>query len=94
MFGLGMPELIIIAVIALVVLGPRRLPELGRAAGRAISAFTKASQELTGSLEQELRRADAVACSRQPSLREQALVPKGIPGGAPPEAQEAGSPGP
>jgi sec-independent protein translocase protein TatA len=55
MFGsLGMPELIVIFVIALVVFGPRKLPELGRSLGRGIAEFKKATSELQSTLEQEI----------------------------------------
>jgi len=55
-FGsIGMPELIVIFVIALVVFGPRKLPELGRSLGRGIAEFKKATNELHGSLEEEIR---------------------------------------
>lgn len=57
MFGsLGMPELIVIFVIALIIFGPRKLPELGRSLGRSINEFKKASSELGSSLEDEIRR--------------------------------------
>jgi sec-independent protein translocase protein TatA len=56
MFGsLGMPELIVIFVIALIVFGPRKLPELGRSLGRGIAEFKKATTELQSSLEEEIR---------------------------------------
>jgi sec-independent protein translocase protein TatA len=42
MFGLGIPELMVIFVIALVVFGPKRLPDLGRSVGRAMAEFKKA----------------------------------------------------
>jgi len=56
MFGsLGMPELLVIFVIALIVFGPRKLPELGRSLGRSIAEFKKASSELRSTLEEEIR---------------------------------------
>ena len=56
MFGsIGMPELIIILVIALIIFGPRTLPELGRSLGRSIGEFKKASNELRNTLEEEIR---------------------------------------
>jgi sec-independent protein translocase protein TatA len=56
MFGsIGMPELIIIFVIALIIFGPRKLPELGRSLGRSLSEFKKASNELRSTLEEEIR---------------------------------------
>ena len=45
MFGIGMPELIVIFVIALVVFGPGKLPDLGKSLGEAIRGFKKAVDE-------------------------------------------------
>src|SRR5690349_16628383 len=56
MFGsIGMPELIIILVIALIIFGPRKLPELGRSLGKSIGEFKKASNELQRTLEEEIK---------------------------------------
>lgn len=54
MFGLGMPELIVIFVIALLVFGPKELPKIGRSLGRGLAEFRRASEELKEGLVAEL----------------------------------------
>ena len=53
--SIGMPELIIIFVIALIIFGPRKLPELGRSLGKSINEFKRASNELRNTLDEEIR---------------------------------------
>src|SRR2546425_12234467 len=53
--SIGMPELIVIFVIALIIFGPRKLPELGRSLGKSLAEFKKASNELRSTLEEEIR---------------------------------------
>ena len=55
MGNIGMPELVIILVIALIIFGPRKLPELGRSLGKSIGEFKKASNELRNTLDEEIR---------------------------------------
>src|SRR4051812_35785518 len=56
MFGsIGMPELLIILTLALIVFGPRKLPELGRSLGKSLGEFKRASNELRNTLEEEVR---------------------------------------
>jgi Tat protein translocase TatB subunit len=57
MFGIGMPEFILILAVALVVLGPKKLPELARSIGRGLAEFKKSAEELKQSvnLEEDLK---------------------------------------
>jgi len=52
---LGFPELILIFIVALIVFGPRRLPEIGRTIGKALGEFKKASDDLKNTIEREVR---------------------------------------
>ena len=90
MFGsIGMPELIIIFVIALIIFGPRKLPELGRSLGRSLSEFKKASNELRSTLEEEIRIEEQkeAAAKAQPHAPAAPTIPRGA-------AEEAGEPTP
>jgi sec-independent protein translocase protein TatA len=52
---IGLPEMLVIAVVALIIFGPRKLPELGRSLGRSINEFKRASNELKTTLDDEIR---------------------------------------
>lgn len=59
MFGnIGFPELLIILIIALLIFGPKKLPEVGRNIGRAIKEFRRASDELREKIEEEIKAED------------------------------------
>ena len=51
MFGIGMPEMLLIMAVALIVIGPKKLPDLARSLGRAFGEFKKATNDLKESLE-------------------------------------------
>ncbi|MEB3324754.1 MAG: TatA/E family twin arginine-targeting protein translocase [Cyanobacteriota bacterium] len=77
-FGIGLPEMAVIAAIALLVFGPKRLPEMGKTLGRTLKGFQSASQEF----EKEFR--SALRTEEDDSL---ALAPPTTPPSA--EASEA-----
>lgn len=56
MFGnIGFPELLIILIIALLIFGPKKLPEVGKSVGRAIREFRRTSDEIKDKIEEEIR---------------------------------------
>ena len=80
MFGsLGTPELILIFIIALVVFGPRKLPELGRSLGRGIAEFKRASSDLQRSLEDEIRQEEQKTAALPPAATTAATEPEPVP---------------
>ncbi len=98
MFGIGMPELILIAIVALIVLGPNRLPDLAKSLGRAVREFRKATAEMKESfrLDGELNEAKKVMeefhTEVNQAIRREALKPEeagGPASAATPEAPPA-----
>lgn len=58
MFGIGMPELIVILVIALIVIGPQKLPDIARSLGKGLAEFKRASDDFQRNLSEEVRNLD------------------------------------
>jgi len=63
MFGIGMPELLLILGLALIVLGPKKLPELARALGKGLAEFRRATDELKDEFRQMEREVDDASAS-------------------------------
>jgi TatA/E family protein of Tat protein translocase len=63
--SVGVPELIIIFTIALIIFGPRKLPELGKSLGKSLAEFKRASNELKNTLDEEIRSEDRRSTERQ-----------------------------
>jgi sec-independent protein translocase protein TatA len=100
MFGIGVPELIFIFLLALLIFGPKKLPEIGRTLGRGMAEFRKASTELTRTLNAEIALDEnpappVVRNQRMETLREPRTTAEiaGIPGSpataAPPSTEPA-----
>ncbi|MGK2907800.1 MAG: Sec-independent protein translocase protein TatB [Desulfuromonadales bacterium] len=88
MFGIGFPELLMIMALALIVLGPKRLPDLARALGRGLAEFKKASDELKQTFAEETRSNELKRPPGQPGK----LTPPGaMQNPYPPEANPPGS---
>jgi len=63
--SVGVPELIIIFTIALIIFGPRKLPELGKSLGKSLAEFKRASNELKNTLDEEIRMEERKSQERQ-----------------------------
>jgi TatA/E family protein of Tat protein translocase len=92
MFGpIGMPELIIIFVIALIIFGPRKLPDLGKSLGRSLAEFKRASNELRHTLEDEIRVEETRQSSDEEARQSPAEeTPSPSKDDSPPNADEGG----
>lgn len=94
-FGIGLPEMAVIAAIALLVFGPKRLPDLGRSLGRTLKGFQTASTEFEQEFRSALSSSDArPAPAATPAEPAASALPGSAPSAAPAEDDEAAGSGP
>ncbi|MEG4420876.1 TatA/E family twin arginine-targeting protein translocase [Microcoleus sp. LAD1_D5] len=76
-FGIGLPEMAVIFTIALLVFGPKKLPEIGRSMGKAIRGFQDASRDFESEFTREAKQLEeAVASSKPETEKLAAATPK------------------
>ena len=73
MFGLGAPELIFILLLALLIFGPKKLPQIGRTLGRGMAEFRKASTDLQRAINLEIDEVEKSPPSTPPPKADEAL---------------------
>ena len=98
MFGIGVPELLVILVVALIVLGPKRLPDVAKALGKGLAEFRRATSDLTDELRNaqtmiEREASEVDRASRQRSETKGAAA-RPAPAGDPVAQGSAAGPGP
>jgi TatA/E family protein of Tat protein translocase len=87
---IGVPELLILLVVALIVFGPRKLPELGRSLGKSLQEFKRASSDLRSTLDEEIRAEERRTV---PPPAPAPTDPAGLPSPAAPETIARGEQG-
>jgi Tat protein translocase TatB subunit len=80
MFGIGVPELMVIFVVALIVLGPKRLPDVAKALGKSLAEFRKATADLTDELRSTQTLIEREARETERAARQQPAAPARPPG--------------
>ncbi|MCZ7651155.1 MAG: twin-arginine translocase TatA/TatE family subunit [Thermoanaerobaculia bacterium] len=93
MFGsLGFPELLFILVLALLIFGPKRLPEIGRTIGKGLAEFRRASNDLKRSIDTEILAADSAERRPAPPSPRATAEPEPAPGDSPATSTPRGRP--
>lgn len=78
MFGIGVPELVLILIIGLVVFGPGKLPEIGKAVGKSLNEFKKATNSLTAEDDKNTIQSQPMQPQQpaQPAVQQSAAAPQ------------------
>lgn len=66
-FGIGLPEMAVIFTIALLVFGPKKLPEIGRSFGKALRGFQDASRDFESEFTREAKQLEEAVATKKPS---------------------------
>lgn len=72
-FGIGIPEMIIILIVALLIFGPKKLPEIGRSLGKAIRGFQEASKGFENELKKEIEQIEGDSVKMNAQLEDSRL---------------------
>ena len=75
-FGIGLPEMGLIFLVALLIFGPKKLPEIGRSLGKAVRGFQEASREFENEFKREAQQMDDSAVKMQAKLEESQSISK------------------
>jgi sec-independent protein translocase protein TatA len=75
-FGIGLPEMGLIFLVALLIIGPKKLPEIGRSLGKAVRGFQEASREFENEFKREAQQIDDSAVKMQAKLEESQSISK------------------
>ena len=93
MFGsIGVPELVLIFIVALLLFGPRKLPDIGRNVGRALGEFRRASNDLKRTIEEEVATEDLRQVARETRAATELPPLDAAPAGPPAGETPAGAP--
>ena len=90
-FGIGLPEMALIMGLALLVFGPKKLPEIGRSLGKAIRGFQEASKEFESEFKKEAEQLEQVVKAPMSATLETSIQPALSPSVGTPQTEETGA---